>query len=186
MNVYGPSFSRIHANRKLGLIPELLPNFIISFDVFLYDTLYEQKANIIGFSQSGSNYPEFGSQVPAVFIDKLTQHLSLCMASGLGTECQISDTFDLATVYHEWFNLKIEHRCWGENCYLFGIVNGDVVKVFATSSGTFNDVEIIFGNTYDQEDIIPARGGYENFKWSAGLDSDDLQFTVSDEPAIEA
>merc|ERR1712131_397798 len=103
MNAYGPSFSRIQLNKLLEVIPELLRHFIISFDLFLYDIEYEKKANVIGCSESDANYPEFGSQVPAVFIEPLTKKLNICMSSvtGTGTECQISDTFDLATVYHE-------------------------------------------------------------------------------------
>ena len=104
MNAYGPSFSKIQPNKLIGVIPELYPNFKISFDLFLYDIEYEQKANIIGWSQSGATYPDFGSQVPAVFIEPLTRKLNFCMASGSETVCQISD---LATVYHEWFHLNV-------------------------------------------------------------------------------
>ena len=154
--------------------------------MFLYDIEYEQKANIIGLSQSGANYPDFGSQVPAVFIEPLTRKLNFCMASGSGTVCEISDTFDLATVYHEWFHLKIEHQCWFGICFLHALVNDVVVIFFQTTSNTFSDVEIIFGNTYDQDDIISARGGFENLEWSTGLDKNDLEFTVSEKPVSSA
>ena len=193
MNAYGPQDWPIVAN-KVVFDHATVDGwyYIVSIDLKLSPDNLDNasKANIYGLTD-GAPFGDPGSEFPAVYLLPESLDLEVCTyLDGARTCIELPDKIEADV----WFNLKVEQNCFiilimgfpYEYCYITVLLNEETQFFwFNSTPETWNNVEGIIGNTYDQENIIAATGRYRHFDLHHSDDGKDLSFAVSDPPTHE-
>ena len=181
MNAYGPQDWPIDANKVVFDHASVDVNYIVSIDLKLSAANLdnEKPANIYGLTD-GAAFGNAGSEIPAVYLRAGSLDLEVCnYVNGERICTGLEDKIEADV----WFNLKIEQSCWviwpQWFCFASVLLNGNFQFFLDVGeTETWNNVEGIIGNTYDQEDIIAALGRYRHFYLNHSDDPNDLSFTV--------
>ena len=183
INAYGPSFQAITANHVVFEHATVHKWFRVNIDLNLADnTANPEISNIYGLMVDGSVYENIGSMVPAVFMKAGTMELEVCMFLNGANLCEDLHTATADT----WFNLKIEQTCWIE-CIVTAYIDDVLVFYWWNKSPeTFYDVNGVIGNTYNQDDIVPASGKYYDFTLDQYEDGSTETWLSTEDPDTSA
>ena len=166
MNAYGPTFRAIMPNLLIFKHETIFNWYEISIDLKLDGNESDEKQNIFGFQVEGTNWPEVGSQVPAVYINS-DDSLNVCFEFNGETRCDDTSVVTLDT----WFNLWIEQWCWYDpldtsifNCGIWVWIDDDLEFFHRNDFPlTLVNVDGYIGNTYGGE-FEAAHGSFKNFE----------------------
>ena len=140
--------------------------------------------NIFGFQKEGTKaydngYP-IGSRVPAVWLRPNSNALHVCMSlNGDGNSCWNSPEMPVDT----WFKLNIRQIFdQDDQQYLFQILIDDELERSVTNrqAMTFEAVNGILGNSYQERDYPTAVGQFKDFNFKSSISMRAGFETVSD------
>ena len=195
MNAYGPSFRYINkpANHVVFEHKTVHWFYTVNIDLKLDGITPENKANIFGLTD-GAAYNGIGSQIPAVYTIPGDEGLGLQICTFIDG-ASYCNALDEDVTAGEWFNLKVEQRCWWDLngdfwCYIFVLVDNELeFFMWNDTPTTFYNVAGIVGNTYGQDDIAAASGKYANFNLDQcevndadDIDNCNVPFSIADQP----
>ena len=189
MNAYGPSFRYITPNHIVFEHETVHRFYQVNIDLNLDDnTDNDVRANIYGLT-NGAEYPDIGSQIPAVYIQPNSMTLEVCTYLDGAERCTELDADAISA--NVWFNLKVEQFCWGlfpwPICWVSVLIDGESQFYWYNDSPqTFTDVSGVIGNTYGRDDIVAASGKYANFYLDQSEDGTGIDFVVTDEITDQA
>ena len=189
MNAYGPSFRHITPDHTVFENKTVHKWFSVNIDLNLDDnTANEDRANIFALTD-GTEYPNIGSQIPAVYLLPESMTLQVCMFMD-GEESLCTEAGDAPI--GEWFNLRVEQYCWlpwSDFCYVFIYVEEtEIFFWWNDTPATFYNVEGVLGETYGRDDIVAASGKYAHFTLDQCEDVDDncdVDFLTQTQPTHE-
>jgi hypothetical protein len=175
MNLYGPTFFDITANKVVFEHAVVHRWFDLRIDLKLNENFLFDKANIFGVTVAGEPYENAGSQIPALFLEPESMNLEVCMAINGANEC---GTLAEPITANEWTSLAFEQWCWFDSPWNLDWCSFHVFKLDKNEDGTeewiqqlwwwntgttFENVEGVIGNTYG-ENFAVASGEYNNFR----------------------